>query len=400
MAIRKFGQLDFDESLDTWQFTVEPHVAIRLKNLFQQIPKWSTNPIPLKNKPDIPIDIAWLLDRYPLNLTEKAEKILSERRTKRLKDLASLEEILLPNREAAQTGMKKPARAYQSVFADIMEVEKSILLADMVGIGKTVSALTLAARGHLPVLVIVPKHLKKQWVEKSKEFTYLSAHIIKKTKAYDLPPADIYIVTYNMLVGWVDLVQTGFFKYVVLDEVQDIRKGTETQKGQAAKKACSNAEYIAALSASPIYNKLDELHNIFDIIKPGRLGTYAEFSREWYTEAHKDPKALGTYLRENFMMLRRTREEVGRELPKENVFIQQVEFDDDKYGEFEDRLKVLATKITTQHFATREEIFEKGRLMGELDIMVRQATGIGKAKGVADYARMFLENDTPIILVG
>jgi len=51
-----------------------------------------------------------------------------------------------------------------------------------------------------------------------------------------------------------------------------------------------------------IYNYPDEIYNIFEALKPGLLDDKQDFTREWmgnYTSrAVRDPKALGTFLRD------------------------------------------------------------------------------------------------------
>ena len=166
-------------------------------------------------------------------------------------------------------------------------------------------------------MVVVQTHLTKQWKEAVEEFTDLKVHVIKGTKPYDLPPSDIYIIKYSCLRGWVNIFETRIFKSAIFDEVQELRhKGTA--KYDSATALSNNVEYCLALSATPIFNYGDEIFNILDLIKPGCLGNEYDFLREWtggYSGKVNNPQALGTYLRENFLMLRRTRAEVGRELP-------------------------------------------------------------------------------------
>ena len=42
----------------------------------------------------------------------------------------------------------------------------------------------------------------------------------------------------------------------------------------------------------------------------------------------KDPRALGSYLREKYLMLRRTTVDVGRELPQLNTIVTDVALDE------------------------------------------------------------------------
>jgi SNF2 family DNA or RNA helicase len=226
-------------------------------------------------------------------------------------------------------------------------------------------------------------------------FTGLTVHLIKGTRPYDLPPADIYIFKYSCLAGWTNFFETGFFKSAIFDEVQELRhEGTGKYEGAMA--LSKNAGYCLALSATPIFNYGDEIFNVLDVIKPGCLGNRYDFLREWTGgwKTVREPQALGTYLRENFLMLRRTRAEVGRELPPVNKIVHTVEYDNEEVQKAEHIAKQLAIKATSGSF------MERGQASRELDIFVRHNTGVAKAKGVAQYVKILLENKVPIILAG
>ena len=80
----------------------------------------------------------------------------------------------------------------------------------------------------------------------------------------------------------------------------------------AARILSKHAEYVLGLSATPVYNYGDEIYNVLESLSPGCLGEWQEFSREWLGwdgRKVKDPKALGSFLREKYLMVRRTRAE-------------------------------------------------------------------------------------------
>ncbi len=61
--------------------------------------------------------------------------------------------------------------------------------------------------------------------------------------------------------------------------------------------------------------------------------------------ALKDPEAFGKYLIENGWMLKRTREDVGRELPPEQRIIHTIDFDSDVFSKMTKDAKELAKVI-------------------------------------------------------
>lgn len=65
------------------------------------------------------------------------------------------------------------------------------------------------------------------------------------------------------------------------------------------------------------------------------LGDHADFMREWtdHTGRITNPKALGSYLREQHALLRRLKSDVGQELPKVSRIIEYVDYDQIARGE-------------------------------------------------------------------
>jgi SNF2 family DNA or RNA helicase len=182
---------------------------------------------------------------------------------------------------------------------------------------------------------------------------------------------------------------------VVFDEIQELRRN-ESAKHEAAKKLADSVEYVLGLSATPIYNYGDEAWNIFNVIKDGCLDTRNNFLREWcgWNQRVQDPKALGAFLREQYLFLRRERQEVGRELPPVNKVVETVDHDQEALDKVESLAKVLAVKVVQGTF------MERGQAARELDLMVRHATGLSKAKYVAQFVRMLVESGEPVLLAG
>ena len=247
----------------------------------------------------------------------------------------------------------------------------------------------------LPAAVVVQPHLQRQWARAIERFTTLSVYGVKHARPYKLPPADVLLFRYSQLAGWYDHLPSLRAKLVAFDEIQELRTGTASDKGRAAKRLVEDAEYVLGLTATPIYNYGDEIHTIMSYIRPEVLGSRAEFLREWCPSGKiKEPQALGTYLREQYAMLRRTKADVGMEMPKVNRIVEAVSYDQSALDSVEKLARALAIKADTGSF------IEKGQAARELDVMVRQATGIAKAPYVAKFVQMLVEAGEPVLLAG
>jgi SNF2 family DNA or RNA helicase len=384
-----------------WEMSsIPPHIAIRLKQLFPRIPKWQTGTFTFPYDTNHCADLSWFLMRYPMAMSLDDRTALDGGRKQFEDNQVRMEEILRPDYcPPSRAGLRdgQVIRHYQGQAIELCLAQESLLLGDDIGLGKTYTAAgMLLDPSTLPAAVVVQTHLQGQWMEKVEEFTTLRVHKIKGTKPYDLPDADIYLYKYSQLLGWIDTFEDRFFKAVIYDEIQELRTGMSSGKGGAAKKLSDAGIYRMGLSATPIYNYGAEIWNIMQFIAPDILGTLQDFLREWCIDDRqvRDPDALGAFLREQNVMLRRTKRDVGQQMPPVNTIIEHVDPDSDTLKSVEDLARQLAIRTTVGTF------MERGRAGRELDLLMRHTTGVSKALNVARYAKIFLEADVPILLAG
>lgn len=400
--MRTYGNLKLTDDGSAWEMTkLEPHVAIRLKQLFPRVPKQSTGPFYFPRDLMHAADLDWFVSRYPLAMSESDREALTGGKLNFDLQQAELERILMPDYQAPPLlGLREgqAIRHYQIQAVELLRRRRSLLLGDEGGLGKTYTAgaFLCAEHGALPAAVVCDPHMQKQWRDKLTTFTNLRVHVINKSKPYDLPLADVYVFRISQISGWVDIFGQGFFKAVIFDEPQNLRTGTSTAKGAAAKVLANNTVFRMGLTATPIYNYGVEMWNVMQFIDDQVLGSFNDFSREWVDHNGRilDPKALGTYLREQHVLLRRLKSDVGQELPKVSRIVEYVDYDEKAVQSIEDLARKLAIRATTGSFV------ERGQAIRELDMMVRQATGISKAKAVAQFARLMVESGEPVMLMG
>lgn len=395
---RTYGSLSYSKEKEAWIIDkIEPHVSLRLKALFPRISQTQVGRFTFKAQPDTCADLFWFTQRYPMLMTVSDEGLLQKQSSAFHQEVAERHRITMPEYLPPQYGELKPdceLRNYQMQFVELFRRTRSLLLGDDTGLGKTYEAIgAFLLPGALPVATVVQTNAADQWEEKIQEFSYLRTHIIKGTKPYDLPQADVYIFRYSQLAGWVEVFATNFFKMCCFDEIQELRHGDDTSKGRGAKILTTHTEMQLAMSATPIFNFGIEIFNIIDnYVRPGALGNRAEFIREWCADDGKiveDPKALGTYLTENHILLRRLKKH-----PPVNRVIIEVPYDKNEVDKIENLARDLALRTLHGSF------HESGQAAREFDIWMRQVTGVAKAKAVAAYARIYAEQGTPIILAG
>lgn len=399
--MKTYGKLKLvRDGVHYWELSdLAPHVAIAFKRLFPRVPA-SAKTITLSDADDIRADLDWFMARYPLAHEEADEIAGGVSRVKHR--IAERDRILLPDWKPGEILGFRDGYApylYQSQAAQIAIDNGALLLGDEVGLGKTITAAAAFTAGApMPAAVVVQAHLAGQWQARIEEFTTLRVHVIKGTKPYDLPPADIYIFRYSNVLGWVDVITSGVFKSVAYDEIQELRHGRGTAKGAACWHLSDQADFTLGLTATPIYNYGDEIHRVMGFLKPDLLGDAYEFTREWCGGGKivKDPDALGSYLRETGYFLRRTEDDasVDASMPPPNIIDWEVGYDVAAAEGEEALTRALAMTVLQGSFV------QAGQAARELDSRMRQLTGIAKARSVAAYVRLLLEDGQRVLLAG
>lgn len=393
-----------------WALAVEPGVAVRLKRVLGRVRTDRAGRILVSNTIEVCRDLEWAMERWPLAPVDPSDETrLTNAATAHRDREARVQAINDPEhqqRALPREPIKAP-REYQRTALELLRTTGRLLITDEPGLGKTYMGLMNALYDDgLPMIVVPPTHLPSRWIEEIKDsMPWLTFATAKKTTPpkdwtpEDLP--DVFIVPYSKLDGWSHHL-AGAARTVVFDEVQDLRSGTSTNKGTAAAMICQDAGYVLGLTATPVYNYGGELWNILDIMAPDTLGTKDEFTREWGRPMNNgrifinQPAALGSYLREQGVMIGRTRKEVGRELP-DVIKVPHTVASDRKALDAVKGDAVALARLILSETTSREDRF---RSAGELDWKLREATGIAKAPYVAEFVRMILEAEEKVVLFG
>lgn len=395
--MKTYGVLKYENNL--WIIDkVPPHVSLRIKDIFRQVGTSVRPPFVFKPTNEVEADLKWFMERYPLLMSSEDKQRLEEGAEAYYEKKRVTEQFYLEGYKPKDLTLKdgKKLKDFQGVARDLFWQVRELLIADEVGTGKTVITISaLLKKEMLPAIVVVQSHLNKQWREKIQEFSDLKTCVIPNGNAKPLPIADVYIAKYTTLHKWIDYLSLVGAKTLVFDEIQEIRH-IDTKKHEASVELFKITDNHLALSGSPIYNYGIETWNIFQAFKPSVFPSRDEFMKAWceYGGQVKDPEALGSYLRETQSYLRRTKKDIGSEIPPVNKIVHTVGYDDKAIKAMESRAKTIARNIF------KGEYIERGMAARELSIMVRKATGVSKAREVAAYVKIVLESGEPVVLAG
>lgn len=201
---------------------------------------------------------------------------------------------------SAMSGVKVDLNPHQvdaALFALKSPLRNGALLADEVGLGKTIEAgLVLAQywserRRH--ILLIVPASLRMQWRSELQEKFFIES-IIMETSSFNKAkkegkrnPFDItdkvIICSYNFAARKSAELQGVNWDLVIMDEAHKLRNVYKTSNvtGKKLKSALSTARKKLLLTATPLQNNLMELYGLTSLIDDHVFGDEKTF-REMY----------------------------------------------------------------------------------------------------------------------
>lgn len=227
------------------------------------------------------------------------------------------------------------------------------ILADDMGLGKTVQALAATEllrrqRGIERVVVIAPASVKYQWKTEIEKFTGLSAQVIdgsyRHRRQQYKKPAFFNLTSYEIVRKDLEPLQELNPNLIILDEAQRIRNwATATAKMVKQLKS----RYAFVLTGTPLENKLEELFSVVEFIDGRRLGPAFRFLQEHRME--DDKKRLIGYrgldrihAQLEPILLRRTRQEVLKELPERTDQIFYVPMTKEQSGPYWEQHEIVA----------------------------------------------------------
>jgi superfamily II DNA or RNA helicase len=212
------------------------------------------------------------------------------------------------------------------------------VLADDMGLGKTIQTIAHLLwdkqnkKSKLPSLLIAPTSTLPNWTAElarfAPELKVVLLHGSSRKKQFaELDDCDLAISTYNLLARDKDELLKHHFHLMVLDEAQNV-KNAHTAAAFVSRQV--KAEQKICLSGTPMENHLGELWSLFHIIMPGLLGEEEQFKKRFRTPIEKtNNKAAQQELNRRIkpFLLRRTKEQVAKELPPKTELLEMIEMD-------------------------------------------------------------------------
>jgi adenine-specific DNA-methyltransferase len=189
-----------------------------------------------------------------------------------------------------------PHQVDAALFAVRSPLSKGVVLADEVGLGKTIEAgLVLAQRWaerHRKVLIIVPATLRNQWAQELEEKFHIPSLVLeaatfnKLIKAGSTNPFDqedrVVICSYHFAVNKAEQVGLHPWDLVIIDEAHRLRN--VYKPGNKIARVLRDTLHTGnkvLLTATPLQNTLMELYGLVSFIDPHVFGDEASFREQF-----------------------------------------------------------------------------------------------------------------------
>lgn len=337
-----------------------------------------------------------------------------------LKKLEEIEEVELP------VNFKGKLRSYQKAGYDWLNFLKQNkfggCLADDMGLGKTIQTLALLqnekelaerepvtetavltpkpAKVQLSIfdveeettttqkknsrtsLIILPNSLIYNWISEAKKFTpdikvfeYTGSNREKCVEHFH--EYDLIITTYGTARNDIEVIQKFHFHYVILDESQII-KNPSSQTARAIRNL--NCTHKLALTGTPVENTIVDLWSQMNFLNNGLLGNYHFFNEKFVQpiEKYKNQEKAGELQKLiSPFVLRRTKEQVAKDLPKK---MEQVH-----YCEMTEEQEKMYERIKSHY---RNEILESIDAMGLRKSQMQIIKGLTELRLIANHPIM------------
>ena len=286
-----------------------------------------------------------------------------------------------------------------------------VLLADEPGLGKTCQALVWM--GHKadawPVVIVCPASLKLNWAKEIRMWLNddVDIHIIKggfnhKSKPIELDKNNrkpqVVIMNYDVAVSWFNYISG--FQTVILDESHYI-KNIQALRTKATLKIAGKAEYVVAISGTPILAKPIEAFTTLNLIAPDRFPSWWNYANHYCdlkktrwgidVSGSSNPNGLKEWIKPH--TIRRLKENVLTDLPQKRFATIETE---------------MSAKTRKDYDAKMVELMGwkqanvKGSKMQGFGIMeaLKQVCLSAKIDAALEIAQSYLDADTPLVVFG
>lgn len=432
ISIFREHQMVYDKEIEEWILPFTNYTSVF--NALMNLGEFKLNPIPVNT-----IDI--MFEKEKLEQLKFLNQPDSNSKTKKLTYIIDYSQDCQqsPKLNDLPKNLLKALYRFQKqgIIFGIKKFSR-LLIADEMGVGKTVQAIGLSSlyQKDWPVLVICPSSLKFAWRDEitmwlSEILDKDDVQVIKHSKHEFKEGKKYYVISYDLSVRMVEKIIEKKFNYIIADEAHYLKSRT-AKRTLSLTPILQRAKRVVLLTGTPILAKPMEIFPLLHILRPDKFKGFKEFGSrycdpkilrfgviDWSGSANS--RELNSIL--NRLMIRRLKKDVLSQLPPKKR--QKIEISTD--SKIIKKLKILMEKsskkfeqllgtqieldklgINIDDFKTekekeKEEKNDKKEKDEEDTILNKfnkaySLTGEAKLPGIRDYVNYLVDNSCKFLI--
>ena len=195
-----------------------------------------------------------------------------------------------------------PHQVMAALFAFQSPFSKGVILADEVGLGKTIEAGIVIsqfwAEHKRRILIIAPATLRRQWSMELEDKFFLPSLILEKKKGISLANLyggkHVYICSYQFAARQAESLSATKWDLVVYDEAHKLRNVYKSAPSMSTRLKAAFADcHKLLLTATPLQNNIEELYGLVSIIDDHYFGDLKSFKAQYCYSNKNDDIAFG-----------------------------------------------------------------------------------------------------------
>ena len=381
----KYG-FGFYYSLEILNFCRSLKMKYGYNNFGYEDRKWRFNDLAfvdiiIKRFPEVEIDSNILKDLHEYRIQRK-------RIIKKAKRAEELKKAITSNIEIPK--IKGELYPYQKIGVEfLINNNGKAILADQMGLGKSVESLAyILHTKKKKTLVICPASVKYVWEGEIEKFTDLKSFVIDaKMELSDISvdQHDIIIVNYDILRKFYHLLLKTQFDCVICDEFHYI-KNIRAKRTRLAMMLAKKIPSVLLLSGTPLLSRPIELFNGLNLMDPFKWNNWKKYSIRycngrqgyWGWEARGATNIDELRSKINRYFLRRTKDEVLKELPPKRFIDYPVKLDNGTWEKYQ-----LAEKSFIEYLRN-----VKKKKIRQLDVQALKLVKLNELRQICTHGKV------------
>ena len=290
-------------------------------------------------------------------------------------------------------------RSYQVDFLKFAAMRNGrVALGDGMGTGKTLQSLAwIAYNRSFPALIVVNAPTRLQWEKEFKRWLSLvpncphRVQILYGTRTRKLDKSCSYIVNWDILTYWQDELAATGFECLIGDEAQAIGN-PESKRALAFRHLAAVIPECIVMSGTPARSRPAQFWTMVSCVEPKMFPTYKGYlwrytcpkATPWGVQFDGARNVKELHAKLVSVMLRRTKDDVMKDLPPKTLDVIPLEADAAELAEYNSEEAGIAE---LQGIAARERLTN----------LTRTAYAV-KEKSLLNWVRCFMESDEKLLL--